>query len=116
MIYNKYINNIGINKCISYIELGRRTMKNINDSYTFLEASKYMGVTRSMIYYWVKKGRLKVRIHKVSGKKYFLKHDLERLKLKLQGTILLGESEDFNPETGVRLSVGTGSIIIDEKK
>lgn len=59
-------------------------MKNVNDSYTFISAAKYVGVSRPMIYYLVKKGLIKVRIHKVTGKKYFYKHDLDKLRVRLQ--------------------------------
>ena len=56
----------------------------VNDLYSVVAAGKYLSVSRSMIYYWVKLGLLKFRTHKITGKKYFLRWDLDRLRVKLE--------------------------------
>lgn len=61
----------------------KRIARNVSGYYTLIAAAKYMGVTRTMMYYWHKKGLVKIRIHTISGKGYLLKDDLDKLKAKL---------------------------------
>lgn len=55
-------------------------VRNINDAYTYKEAARYLGYTRTMMYHLIKKGYIRVYTHKVSGYKYFLKRDLDLYK------------------------------------
>jgi len=73
-----------INKTLDPLMKMINRSHNASDVYSVSDAAKYMGLSRTMIYYWLKKEAFKIRIHEITGKRYILRWDLDKWKKKLE--------------------------------